>query len=268
MQLLYSTAMRTLVPIAAMVLVVPLGCDDDGSSSSSSSSTSSGGGQGGQGGGTGGTGLGGSSSGCGPDDAGPNEVLGPGADPTGGVFTLVEALEGLPEGGGPLRAIITTEVGEITCTLEPEKVPNGVANFVGLTRGRRPWLDSTTSNWVKRRYYDGLIFHRIIDDFMAQGGDPLGTGYGGPGYQFNDEITDLVHTPGTLAYANSGANTNGSQFYITEITTSNLDGGYTVFGYCQPMSVIETLTATATDGSDKPLTDVHTISVEITRCPL
>jgi peptidyl-prolyl cis-trans isomerase A (cyclophilin A) len=195
-------------------------------------------------------------------------VLGPGSDPAGGVFTLPEALEGLPAGDGPLRAIITTEVGEITCTFEPDKVPNGVANFVGLARGRRPWLDASTNDWVKRRFYDGLIFHRIIDDFMAQGGDPLGTGYGGPGYQFNDEITDLVHTPGTLAYANSGPNTNGSQFYITEVATNGLNGDYTVFGYCEPMSVIQTLAATPTGAGDKPVTDVHMSTVEITRCPL
>ena len=264
--------MRYLVPIAAVLLIVPLGCATDGSSSSSSSSSSSGGGSGGQGGGSGGQGGGsggqGGTGGCGPDDGGPNEVLGPGSDPAGGVFTLVEALEGLPEGEGPLRAVITTEVGAITCTLEPEKVPNGVANFVGLARGRRPWLDPNTNDWVKRRYYDGLIFHRIIDDFMAQGGDPLGTGTGGPGYQFNDEITDLVHTAGTLAYANSGANTNGSQYYITEIATDWLDGSYTIFGYCEPMSTIEELTATPTGGNDKPLEDVHMISVDITRCPL
>ncbi|MBW2454655.1 MAG: peptidylprolyl isomerase, partial [Deltaproteobacteria bacterium] len=187
--------------------------------------------------GTGGTATGG----CGPDDAGPNEILGPGADPAGGVFTLAEALEGLPEGAGPLRAIITTEEGEITCTLEADKVPNGVANFVGLARGRRPWQDPSTNDWVKRHFYDGLIFHRIIDDFMIQGGDPLGTGYGDPGYKFADEISDLVHIPGTLAYANSGPNSNGSQYYITEVATGGLDGGYTIFGYCEPMSVIQTL---------------------------
>jgi peptidyl-prolyl cis-trans isomerase A (cyclophilin A) len=194
--------------------------------------------------------------------------LGAGTDPTGGVFGLESALAGLPEGAGPLRAIITTELGEITCTLEPTAAPNGVANFVGLARGTRPWRDPATNTWVKRRFYDGLLFHRIIDDFMAQGGDVLGTGTGNPGYMLADEISTLAHQPGTLAYANSGPNTNGSQFYITEIATDWLDGSYTIFGACQPMAVIEALTALPTDASDKPLTDVHTESVAITRCPL
>jgi len=206
--------------------------------------------------------------GCGPDGPGPDEDLGTGPDPAGGVFSLDEALAGLPDGDGPLRAIITTEHGAVTCTLEATMVPNAVANFVGLARGQRPWRDPATGSWVKRRFYDGLIFHRIIDDFMIQGGDPLGTGMGGPGYDFADEITSLVHTPGTLAYANSGPNTNGSQFYITEVTTAWLDGGYTIFGYCEPLDVIQTLAALPTNASDKPLTDVHMQTVEITRCPL
>jgi peptidyl-prolyl cis-trans isomerase A (cyclophilin A) len=206
--------------------------------------------------------------GCGPDGPGPDEDLGTGPDPAGGVFGLDEALDGLPDGDGPLRAIITTEHGTVTCTLEASEVPNGVANFVGLARGRRPWRDPATGSWVRRRFYDGLIFHRIIADFMIQGGDPLGTGYGGPGYQFDDEITSLVHVPGTLAYANSGANTNGSQFYITEIATDWLDGGYTIFGYCEPLDVISTLAALPTGVNDRPVTDVHMQSIEITRCPL
>ncbi|MBI5488675.1 MAG: peptidylprolyl isomerase [Deltaproteobacteria bacterium] len=179
-----------------------------------------------------------------------------------------EALDGLPAGDGPLRAIIRTEHGDLTCTLEPELVPNAVANFVGLARGRRPWLDPAAHVWVKRRFYDGLIFHRIIDDFMIQGGDPLGTGYGGPGYAFDDEITTLRHAAGTLAYANSGPDTNGSQFYITEVATGWLDGSYTIFGACGPLSVIQELAAVPTNASDRPLTDVHMLSVEITRCPL
>ena len=258
-------------------LALSLACSDD-------SNAGKGGGEGGNGTGgsniggsniggsnTGGSNTGGSNTGgddpC-ADDAGPDETLGAGGDPTGGVFTLAEALEGLPPGDGPLRAIIRTEVGDITCTLEEVEVPNGVANFVGLARGRRPWLEPGSNVWVKRRFYDGLIFHRIIDDFMAQGGDPLGTGTGGPGYQFDDEITTLIHTPGTLAYANSGPNTNGSQFYITEVATDWLDGGYTIFGYCQPMVTIQSLTATPTNLNDKPITPVHMLSVDITRCPL
>ncbi len=211
-------------------------------------------------------GAGGSGMACGPDTSNPNENLLGGVDPEAGTFTLEQALDGLPAGAGDLRAIITTPYGDITCKLEPAKVPNGVANFVGLARGTRPWLDPNTTQWVKRRYYDGLIFHRIIDDFMAQGGDPLGKGTGGPGYKFADEITELGHEPGTLAYANSGPNTNGSQFYITEVKTDWLDGGYTIFGSCGPMSTIEQLTATPVGGGDKPLMDVAMSKVEITRC--
>jgi peptidyl-prolyl cis-trans isomerase A (cyclophilin A) len=139
---------------------------------------------------------------------------------------------------------------------------------VGLARGQRPWRDPTTHEWVKRRFYDGLKFHRIIDNFVIQGGDPLGNGTGGPGYQLDDEITGLTHLPGTLAYANAGPNTNGSQFYITEVALPALDGGYTIFGYCEPLAVIQTLAALETDGNDRPLTDVHMITVEITRCPI
>jgi len=187
-------------------------------------------------------------------------------DPTGGVFTMDDALVDLPPGPGPLRAVIATDKGELTCELRPDKAPNAVANFVGLARGRRPWKDPNTGSWVKRKFYDGLIFHRVIPNFMAQGGDPLGTGYGGPGYQFDDEISDLLHLPGTIAYANSGANTNGSQYYIAEITLPYLDGGYTTFGSCTPVSVVTAITNVPTGGNDKPLQDVHMNTVTITRC--
>lgn len=203
---------------------------------------------------------------CGPDVAPPNEVLPDEADPTGGVFTLDEALAELPDGPGPLRAILATDQGELTCELRPDKAPNGVANFVGLARGRRPWFDAESGSWVKRPFYDGLLFHRVIPGFVAQGGDPEGTGYGGPGYQFDDEISDLTHVPGTLAYANSGANTNGSQFYVAETTLPSLDGGYTIFGLCTPVSVVTALTSVETDAKDKPLVDEHLQHVTITRC--
>jgi peptidyl-prolyl cis-trans isomerase A (cyclophilin A) len=177
-----------------------------------------------------------------------------------------DALAGLPEGPGPLRAVLDTDMGALSCTLRPDKAPNGVANFVGLARGLRPWKDPGSSKWVKRRFYDGLTFHRVIPDFVAQGGDPLGTGYGGPGYKFADEISDLQHHPGTLAYANSGADTNGSQFYVAEVDLPNLDGGYTIFGECTPVSVVTALTHVPTDANDKPTTPLHLKSVTITRC--
>ena len=188
------------------------------------------------------------------------------SDPEAGMFTLDEALTGLPEGPGPLRAIIDTDMGAVTCSLYPDKAPNGVANFVGLARGQRPSsINSPCGPWVKRPFYDGLLFHRVIPGFMAQGGDPIGDGTGGPGYSFNDEISDLSHDAGALAYANSGPNTNGSQFYITELSNPRLDGGYTIFGQCAPVSVVSALTQVPTDKDDRPLTDLHIKTITITR---
>ena len=203
---------------------------------------------------------------CGPDVAPPNEMLGMGADPAGGMFSLEEALEELPEGPGPLRAELVTTLGTFTCELRPDMAPNGVANFVGLARGRRPWLDPGTNEWVRRPYYDGTIFHRVIPNFMIQGGDILGTGFGGPGYMFADEFSELSHVPGTLSYANSGPNTNGSQFFITEVATDWLDGVHTVFGSCTPVSGVGAVADVPTDANDKPLEDVVLEQVVITRC--
>jgi peptidyl-prolyl cis-trans isomerase A (cyclophilin A) len=197
----------------------------------------------------------------------PNEVLPNTSDPAAGMFTMVDALAGLPDGPGPLRALIDTDQGLLTCELRPDKAPNGVANFVGLARGTRPWKDTTVNKWVKRRFYDGLTFHRVIPDFVAQGGDPGGDGTGGPGYKFGNEISDLTHQPGTLAYANAGNSfSNGSQFYVAEVALPNLDGGYTIFGSCTPVSVVTALTHVPTDTKNKPLTPLHMKTVEITRC--
>jgi peptidyl-prolyl cis-trans isomerase A (cyclophilin A) len=233
------------------------GDDDDGGAGGSGAS----GGAGTTGGG--GPGSGGSGT-CGPDVPDQPTVVGQGSDPEAGQFTMDEALAGLPEGPGPLRAVFETDLGVVTCELFPEVAPNGVANFVGLARGKRAWKSG--ADWVKRPLYDGLIFHRVIDDFMAQSGDPLGTGLGNPGYSIPDEIGALMHQPGTLAYANSGPNTNGSQFYITEVATDWLDGGYTILGQCEPMDVIQAITAVPTDANDKPLTQLNLVKVSITRC--
>lgn len=264
--------------LVSLALVGPIvGCGS-GSGSDAGSSTGSVGGTGGSGGiggaggagGSGGSGaLGGSAGAAGgascADVSAPDEVLADTTDPEAGVFTLDEALAGLV-GPGPLRAIITTEKGEFSCELAPDKAPNGVANFVGLARGLRAFKDPATGKWVRRRFYDGLTFHRVIDDFMAQGGDPLGTGMGGPGYKLADEISDLTHQPGTLAYANAGPNTNGSQFYVTEVKTDWLDGDYVILGYCAPMDVIQAITAVPVDASDRPIEPIHTLSVRITNC--
>ncbi len=137
-------------------------------------------------------------------------------------------------------AIIDTTSGKITCTLFPKKAPIGVANFIGLATGTKDWTHPTTH--AKKHgvaLYDGTIFHRVIPQFMIQGGDPAGTGMGDPGYKFKNETSpDLsFDRPGRLAYANAGPDTNGSQFFITEIPYPSLNGGYTIFGQCDDASV-------------------------------
>ena len=146
---------------------------------------------------------------------------------------------------GPPTAIIDTTAGKLTCILFPEKAPIGVANFVGLGRGTKEWTDPKTGKKMHGvPLYNGTIFHRIIPEFMIQGGDPLGTdpergGTGDPGYKFKNETTPLLtfDRPGRLAYANSGPDTNGSQFFVTEVPYPSLDGKYTLFGQCDDASV-------------------------------
>jgi len=130
-----------------------------------------------------------------------------------------------------IHAIFETSEGRIVCELYPGKAPLAVENFVQLARGEKEFLDPVTREPVVRKFYDGLKFHRVIPRFMIQGGCPLGNGMGGPGYRFQDEISDLkFDRPGRLAMANSGPNTNGSQFFITEVPTPWLDGKHTIFG--------------------------------------
>src|SRR5262249_52452651 len=139
---------------------------------------------------------------------------------------------------------------------------------VGLATGKKPWLDPKTSKLQNNKpFYDGTIFHRVIPDFMIQGGDPLGTGVGGPGYQFADETSpDVKMAPGVLAMANSGAGTgtNGSQFFITEGTPSYLDGKHTIFGTCQPVDVVSKIARTKRDSDDRPETPVK-MTITISR---
>src|SRR5205809_7404704 len=132
-----------------------------------------------------------------------------------------------------LYAVFETSSGRIICRLFPEHAPRTVENFVGLAKGTRESADPKSRTRSKRRFYDGLTFHRVIPNFMIQGGCPLGTGTGGPGYQFGDEFDEtLKHTgPGILSMANAGPNTNGSQFFITHVKTDWLDGKHTVFGH-------------------------------------
>jgi peptidyl-prolyl cis-trans isomerase A (cyclophilin A) len=132
----------------------------------------------------------------------------------------------------PIHATFQTSAGDLVVRLLPEKAPKTVENFVGLAEGTREWTDPRSGEKVKRPLYDGTAFHRVIPDFMIQGGDPLGTGTGGPGYRFADEIgpDNRFDRPGLLAMANAGPNTNGSQFFITEVPTPHLNRGHTIFG--------------------------------------
>jgi len=137
-------------------------------------------------------------------------------------------------------AIIDTTAGTLTCTLFPDKAPEGVKNFVGLARGTKDWTNPATNRKMHGvPLYNGTIFHRVIPEFMIQGGSPSGQGDGDPGYKFKNETSpDLTFDrPGRLAYANAGPDTNGSQFFITEVPYPSLDGHYTIFGQCDQDSV-------------------------------
>jgi peptidyl-prolyl cis-trans isomerase A (cyclophilin A) len=137
-------------------------------------------------------------------------------------------------------AIIDTTAGKLTCTLFPDKAPIGTANFIGLAKGTKEWTNPSTGRKMKSvPLYSGTMFHRVIPEFMIQGGDPLGTGTGDPGYKFRNETSPSLgfDRPGRLAYANSGPDTNGSQFFITEVPYPSLNGHYTIFGQCDDASV-------------------------------
>jgi peptidyl-prolyl cis-trans isomerase A (cyclophilin A) len=168
-------------------------------------------------------------------------------------------------------AVIETSVGNLHCTLFPDKAPLGVANFVGLANGTRDWknpVSGATKHGVP--LYDGTIFHRVIPEFMIQGGDPAGNGTGSPGYEFKNEVSSdlLFDRPGRLAYANSGPDTNGSQFFITEKAVPHLNGGYTIFGQCDDAAVVlvKQIARMARDPSnDKPFRTVKIIHIRIVR---
>jgi len=188
-------------------------------------------------------------------------------DPAKGKFTLEQATKGL-SGSGPLNAKIETTLGTFTCELYEKQAPITVANFVGLARGVRPWKDPKTGKWEEKKpFYDGLIFHRVIPGFMVQGGDPLGVGTGNPGYRFEDEFSPELKfdKPGLLAMANAGPGTNGSQFFITEGTPQHLTGRHTIFGLCEPASLVSKITGVKRGPRDKPETDVVIKKVTITR---
>jgi len=153
-------------------------------------------------------------------------------------------------------ATLVTTRGEIRVQLFEDTAPTTVTNFVGLATGSRVWKDPKTGAEQQRPLYDGTRFHRVIPQFMIQGGDPLGSGTGGPGYSFEDEVAGphRFDRPGRLAMANAGPNTNGSQFFITQAPTPWLDGKHTIFGQVvSGMDVVDAIAATERDGRDRPL---------------
>jgi peptidyl-prolyl cis-trans isomerase A (cyclophilin A) len=157
----------------------------------------------------------------------------------------------------PPTAIIDTTAGKLTCVLFPDKAPIGVANFIGLARGTKDWTNPATGRKMHGvPLYNGTIFHRVIPNFMIQGGDPIGTGEGDPGYKFKNETSpDLqFDRPGRLAYANAGPDTNGSQFFVTEVPYPSLNGGYTIFGQCDDPSVelVKKIARLPRNGNDRP----------------
>jgi peptidyl-prolyl cis-trans isomerase A (cyclophilin A) len=159
-------------------------------------------------------------------------------------------------------AIIDTTAGKMTCTLYPKKAPIGVDNFIGLSTGKKDWtMPGAHAKKHNVPLYDGAIFHRVIPAFMIQGGSPDGTGNGSPGYEFKNETSPDLNfdRPGRLAYANSGPDTNGSQFFITEVPSPNLNGRYTIFGQCDDASValVKEIARMASDPRDnRPLRPV------------
>ena len=161
---------------------------------------------------------------------------------------------------GP-TVVMDTSMGRITCQFFQKQAPNAVANFIGLAEGTKDWTDPVTNKKMHRKpLYDGTTFHRVIPEFMIQGGDPVGDGRGDPGYSFADEFDPNLNfdVPGRLAMANSGPNTNGSQFFITEQAYDSLNQHYTVFGQCDDpsLSVVKAIARVQRDENDKPLAPV------------
>ena len=168
--------------------------------------------------------------------------------------------------GAVVHATFKTSEGDFKAKLHAAECPITVGNFVGLATGQIPWTDPNTGEPAGRPLYDGTIFHRVIKDFMLQGGDPLGRGTGGPGYRFQDEfVPSLKHDkPGILSMANAGPNTNGSQFFVCEVPTPWLDGRHSVFGeVVEGMDVVLKIAQTPTGAQDRPQEDIVINTIEI-----
>jgi len=176
-----------------------------------------------------------------------------------------------PAAAAEPTAIMHTTVGDLHCTLFPKVAPEGVANFIGLSTGTKDWTNPVSH--AKKHgvpLYDGTVFHRVIPDFMIQGGDPAGNGSGDPGYAFKNETSSTVtfDRPGRLAYANSGPDTNGSQFFITEdiAHSRHLSGSYTIFGQCDDAALVlvkQIARMTRDPSNDRPFHPVKITHIEI-----
>jgi len=165
-------------------------------------------------------------------------------------------------------AILHTSEGDITIELFPNQAPKTVANFVELATGAKEWVDPNVGEKVKKNLYDGTIFHRVIPGFMIQGGDPLGSGMGGPGYNFADEFHAELNfdRPYLLAMANAGPNTNGSQFFITVAPTTWLNRKHSIFGEVKDatsQAIVDKIAAAKTGANDKPVQAIKITSVTI-----
>lgn len=187
---------------------------------------------------------------------------------------LIAALDLLSPAGGAeptadgLYAGVTTSMGEFWCQLEYQRTPRTVANVVTLAEGSRPWIDFSTAKIVRKPFYDGITFHRVIANFMVQAGSPNGRGTDGPGYRFADEFDAALRhdRPGILSMANSGEDSNGSQFFVTVTNTPWLDGVHSVFGaVVEGMDVVHAISKVPTDANGRPVTPVVIQGVRILR---
>ncbi len=195
-------------------------------------------------------------------------------DPVDGEFTLKMAFDGdealQNRDGGKLYATFVTTMGDFACVLFEDKAPKTVASFVGLARGKRPWYDKKTDTWQTTPFYDGVLFHRVIKNFMIQTGDRKGTGTGFPGFLLPDEIDPkLTHNKGgILSMANRGPNTGSTQFFVTVRKTPHLNGKHTVFGQCEPkvpVKISEVKVKSLPGIDSRPLDDVKIKTIKIER---
>jgi peptidyl-prolyl cis-trans isomerase A (cyclophilin A) len=165
------------------------------------------------------------------------------------------------------EAVFHTTEGSFRVRLMPEHAPKTVENFVGLATGTKGWRDPQSGDEKAGPLYPGTVFHRVIPDFMVQGGDPIGTGTGGPGYRFEDEVPPggpAFDRPGLLAMANAGPNTNGSQFFVTVAATPWLDGRHTIFGeVTEGYDVVERMSMVETGPQDRPLSEIVLERIEV-----